>query len=304
MLVTRFLRGNLPGRLLAALFVTLHALAAQAQTGSTPLIWEARSPTNAVYLFGTIHVGGRAIYPLSAAVEQAYAASSVVALEADPTDQSAALTAMQAAIYSPPDNLANHVSPQLMALIDKTLPAIGLPIEYARVMRPHLLAMMIAMLEVGRQGYDPSLGLDVHFARRAKRDGKRLVELESISGQLALLDSFSPDLQEGMLRSAVEGISAGSLGSDVRELVAAWSAGDAERLQHQIDKELEGLPPAQAKEMREQLYDNRNRAMADKIVAMLAGAEPVFVALGAGHLLGDAGIVELLRRKGYAVKPL
>jgi hypothetical protein len=44
--------------------------------------------------------------------------------------------------------------------------------------------------------------------------------------------------------------------------------------------------------------------MADKIVAMLAGNDAVFVAVGAGHLLGSAGIVELLRQKGYAVKRL
>ena len=56
--------------------------------------------------------------------------------------------------------------------------------------------------------------------------------------------------------------------------------------------------------MRERLYDARNREMADKIVAMLAGNEPTFVAVGAGHLLGATGIVELLRQKGYAVKRL
>ena len=64
------------------------------------------------------------------------------------------------------------------------------------------------------------------------------------------------------------------------------------------------MSPAQAAEMRERLYDARNREMADKIVVMLAGTDPVFVAVGTGHLLGDAGIVELLRRKGYAIRRL
>jgi uncharacterized protein len=298
-----FLR-RLPGRLLAAALVALQAFAAQAQSGSTPLIWEARSATNTVYLFGTIHVGARKMYPLSAAVERAYAASRVLALEADPTDSSAAITAVQRAAYKPPDSLANHISPDLMEDLSKALPSIGLPIEYARAMPPHLLAMMIAMQEVGRQGYDPSLGLEMHLARRAKQDGKRIVELESLAGQLALLDSFSPDLQEGMLRATVEGVAANTLGSDVRELVAAWSAGDAGRLIEQVDKEMEGLPAAQAQEMRERLYDERNREMSDRIVAMLAGSEATFLAVGTGHLLGPTGIVELLRAKGYAIRRL
>lgn len=295
---------RVPARLLTATLLALQALGVQAQSGSTPLIWEARSATNTVYLFGTIHVGARKMYPLSPAVERAYAAARTVALEADPTDQSAAITAMQRAAYKPPDNLANHISPTLMEDLGKALPSIGLPIEYARAMPPHLLAMTLAMMEVGRQGYDPNLGLEMHLARRAKQDGKRIVELESIAGQLALLDSFSPDLQEGMLRATVDGITANTLGGDVRELVSAWSAGDAKRLSEQVDKEIDGLPATQAQEMRERLYDARNREMSERIVAMLAGSEAAFVAVGTGHLLGPTGIVELLRARGFAIRRL
>jgi len=295
---------RLPRRLLAAAVVALQVLAAHAQNGSSPLIWEARSPTNTVYLFGTVHVGARKLYPLSPTVERAYSASRVLALEADPTDQSAVLVATQRSTYAPPDGLARHISPELMRELKKALPAIGLPVEYAEMMRPELLAMTLAMMEVGRQGYDPSLGLDIHLARRAKQDGKRIVELESMAGQLALLSSFSPELQEAMLRSAVEGIASGGLSADVRDLVSAWRTGDENRLWQLVNKELEELPPAQAQELREQLYNARNREMTEKIAAMLTGSEPTFVAVGVGHLLGDAGIVELLRKKGYTVRRL
>lgn len=289
--------------LTAALFAALQSLAF-AQAGSTPIIWEVRSPTNIVYLFGTIHVGARTMYPLGPAVEQAYAASRVLALEADPTDQTAAVAAVRHATYIAPDNLANHVSPVLMADLNKTLPALGLPIETARIMRPHLLAMTIAIMEISRQGYDANLGLDIYFARLAKQEGKRIVELESIAGQMALLESFSAELQEAMLRSAVDSILDGSLGADTNELVSAWSSGDAAGLLGQVDKEVDGLPQQAAAEMRERLYDARNREMTGKIVTMLAGSDQTFVAVGTGHLLGDTGMVELLRRMGYAVRRL
>ena len=286
----------------AAVLAALQGLA-YAQ-GSTPLIWEVRSPTTIVYLFGTIHVGARKMYPLGPVVEQAYAASRLLALEADPTDQAVALAAVQHSAYTPPDNLARHISPALMEDVKKAAPALGLPIEYARSMRPQLLSMTMAMMEIGREGYDPGLGLDMHFARRAKQDGKPIIELESIAGQLALLDSFSPELQEAMLRTTVDSIGDGSLANDLRDLVSAWTSGDATGLEAQLDKETEGLSPAQVAEMRERLYDARNREMTDKIVAMLVGNDAVFVAVGAGHLLGATGIVELLRQKGYAVKRL
>jgi uncharacterized protein YbaP (TraB family) len=303
MLLSRLSYRRLAQTATAAVLAALQGLAF-AQTGSTPLIWEVRSHTNTVYLFGTIHVGARKMYPLSPAVEQAYAASRVLALEADLTDQSAGLAMVQRSTYSAPDNLANHVSPALMEDLEKTLPAIGLPIEYARAMQPHLLAMTIAIMEIGRQGYDPNLGLDLHFARLAKQEGKRIVELESIAGQMALLESLSPELQEAMLRATVDGIRDGSLSADIRELVSAWSSGDPARLKNEVDKEVDGLPENAATEMRERLYDARNRGMADRIVTMLAGADPTFVAVGAGHLLGDSGMVELLRRKGYAIRRL
>src|SRR5437016_5578755 len=102
-----------PSRTLYALLFWLPAFAAQAQNGSTPLIWEARSATNTVYLFGTIHVGARRMYPLSPAVENAFAASQVLALEADPTEAAGAIESMAGAAYKPPDNIARHISPEL-----------------------------------------------------------------------------------------------------------------------------------------------------------------------------------------------
>jgi uncharacterized protein len=299
-----FIRNQPARRILAAIGIALQALAAHAQNGSTPPIWEVRSPTNTVYLFGTVHVGARKLYPLSSVVEQAYSASRALALEADPTDPAAVLAASQRSTYAPPDSLANHISPQLMGELKKALPTIGLPVEYAEAMRPELLAMTLAMLEVGRLGYDPNLGLDIHLARRAKQEGKRIIELESIAGQLALLASFSPALQEAMLRSAVEDVMSGSLSADVRDLVAAWRAGDDKRLWELVNKEMEELPAPQAQELREQLYDARNREMTEKIVLMLAGNEPTFVAVGVGHMLGSTGLAELLRKKGYAVRRL
>jgi uncharacterized protein len=291
-------------RILYALLLWLPALAAHAQNGSTPIIWEARSATNTIYLFGTIHVGARKMYPLSPAVEKAFATSSVLALEADPTDPSSAMDSMANAAYKPPDNIARHISPELMAKIEKVLPQVGLPIEYARLMRPALLAMTIAVMEISRQGYDPALGLDVHFAKLAKQQGKRIVELESLGDQLALLQSFSPALQAAMLEQSVDSVQSGALMNELRELVAAWRTGDPDGLMGQLKKDTDDLPPELAQEYEQMLYQDRNEGMATRVIAMLEGSEPTFVAVGAGHLLGPTGLVELLQAKGYKLRRL
>lgn len=279
-------------------------LLAGAQGGSTPLIYEVRSPSNTVYLFGTVHVGTRALYPLSPQVEQAFAASRALVLEANPLDQKEVLAAMEYAMYKQPDELSKHVSPELFEQVTALAPRIGLPIEYARRMKPHMLAMTLAMMEIQRLGYDANLGVDVHFARRATQAGTPILELESMRGQMQLFDGLAAGLQEGMLQMTVDTIEAGSVEAEMDALLTAWAAGDTAGIQATIQRETESLPEPVAQELQAVIYDRRNAAMAEKIAGYLAGTDPVFVAVGAGHLTGDSGIPELLKRRGFTVRRL
>ena len=282
----------------------LSAVLASAQGGSTPIIYEVRSQTNTVYLFGTVHVGTRALYPLSPQVEQAFAASRALALEANPLDQQEVAAAMAYAMYQPPDDLSKHISPKLFERIKTLSPRIGLPLEYARRMKPHMLAMTLAMMEIQRLGYDSGLGVDVHLAQRATQSGMPIRELESMQGQMKLFDDLPADLKEGMLEMAVDTIEDGSVEQEMDALLAAWAAGDADKIQSTILRETEGLPAPVAQELQAAIYDRRNEAMAVQVTAYLAGKEPVFVAVGAGHLTGESGIPELLKRRGFSVRRL
>ena len=281
----------------------LSPLLAVAQ-GSTPLIYEIRSATSTVYLFGTVHVGTPAMYPLSPQVEQAFAASRALALEANPLDQQEMAAAMAHAMYRAPDDLSKHVSPALFDQVQALAPRVGLPIEYARQMKPHLLAMTLAIMEIQRLGYDAGLGLDVHFAQRAMQSGKPILELESMQGQMQLFDALPADLQEGMLQMAVDTITDGSVEQEMDALLKAWTMGDATAIHAIILRETEGLPEPVAKELQAAIYDRRNQAMAQQVAGYLAGNEPVFVAVGAGHLTGEAGIPELLKARGFSVRRL
>ena len=282
----------------------LSALLAGAQGGSTPLIYEVRSPTNTVYLFGTVHVGTRALYPLSPQVERAFAASRALALEANPLDQQEAAAAMAYATYKAPDDLSKHLSPELFERVKQVSPRIGLPIEYARMMKPAMLAMTLAMMEIQRLGYDAGLGLDVHFAKRAQQSGIPIRELESMPEQMKLFDDLPAELQQGMLEMVLDTVADGSVGPEMDALLAAWAAGDYDGIHATIQRETEGLPPAVAQELQAAIYDRRNEAMAAHVAGYLAGSEPVFVAVGAGHLTGEHGLPELLKRRGFTVRRL
>jgi len=295
-------------RHLSRLLLLVAALAAgnvlAQKTGATPLIWEVRSAGNAVYLLGSIHLGRSDMYPMGPVVEKAYQASKIVALEADPTDQQAVMAAISGSLYQPPENLQKNLPGPLLARLSRTLERYGIPLEQAQQMKPFLVAITLASIEYAKAGFDPSFGVDVYLARRAKQDGKRLVELESLGGQMALMNNMSDRLQENLLQVTLESIDNGEIPALVDSMAKAWKTGDGKKLQDAVSAEERKLPAALAQEFHRKLMSDRNIAMAEKIETILKGSDAHFIAVGAAHLLGQDNVLQILSQKGYRVRPL
>ena len=86
------------------------------------------------------------------------------------------------------------------------------------------------------------------------------------------------------------------------QLLKAWKAGDPDALEAALTQPVQQYPflkPVMAK-----LLDERNDAMTQKIVGFLNTPKTYFVAVGAGHLVGEHGIVSQLRAKNYKVEQL
>ncbi len=288
--------------LLVAALAAGHSLAQQ--TGATPLIWEVRSAGNAVYLLGSIHVGRSDMYPMGPVVEKAYQASKIIALEADPADQNAVMAAISDSLYQPPETLQKNLPAPLLGRLSKTLERYGIPLEQAETMKPFLVAITLASIEYVNAGFDPSLGVDIHFARRARKDGKPLVELESFGGQIALMNNMSARLQESLLQETLDSIDSGEIPALVDSMVNAWKSGDGKKLQDAVSTEEDKLPAALAQEFHRKLVSDRNIAMAGKVETMLKGSDVHFIAIGAAHLLGQDSVLQILAEKGYRVRPL
>jgi uncharacterized protein YbaP (TraB family) len=274
------------------------------KSGVTPLIWEVRSAGNAAYLLGSIHLGRSDMYPMGPVVEKAYLASKVVALEADPTDQQAVMEAISDSLYQPPETLQKNLPGPLLARLSKTLERYGIPMVEAQQMKPFLVAITLASIEYGKAGFDPSLGVDMHFARRARRDGKPLVELESFGGQIALMSDMSDRLQESLLQATLDSVDMGEIPALVESMVNAWKSGDGRKLLGAVSAEERKLPAALAEEFHRKFMADRNIAMVAKIESMLKGSDVHFIAIGAAHLLGEDSVLQILSEKGYRVRPL
>ncbi len=279
----------------------LVANVATAQEGSS-LLWEARAGGKTVYLFGTLHVGKADMYPLPKHVETAFHASKALALEADISDTHAVQAAMHLGMLPQGRTLEGELPAELAQQLHRTLAASGVPAEALRPMKPFMAMLALVAMEYGRLGYVPQYGLDHHFAQLAKSAATPVIALESIEGQLRMMDGLSKPLQQAMLKITLDDIANGKVAPMVTSLVATWRRGDAKSLHELLSSESQRLPAPLAAEFNQKFLIGRNRQMLAGVEKALAGTDTLFVAVGALHLVGLGSLTELMEKEGYSVK--
>jgi uncharacterized protein YbaP (TraB family) len=247
-------------------------------------------------------VGRPDFYPLPAAVERAYQQAGSIALEIDPTDQRAVMDTLRLGTYEPPQTLQQNISPATYESLRTIASGTGVPLEALQSMKPFLAALTLTTLEYSRLGYDLQLGVDMQLASRAKRDGKKLLQLESARSQMEMMAGLSKPLQESLLEVTLRELSAGDMEGLLDKMITAWKAADTDSLERVLSAEEQQLPGNLAREFHDKFLTQRNVKMSDGIEAILGGREICLVAVGAGHLVGEGSLPSLLARRGYQVR--
>lgn len=271
-----------------------------AQAGPKHFLWRVRSATNTVYLLGSIHVMRQDAFSLAAVIETAFESSSVAVFEVDLSAGAtvgSALGALAAGALPEGRTLSDVVSPETYRLAADRLADAGYDIAVMQRMRPWMVATTLTLAELRRAGYSPADGVDQVFQRRAVDSGRRVIGLETIDDQLALFADLTPEEDEAFLVQTLRELE--TLIPQVDELTAHWRAGRVDEVEALLAEGFAAFPRLYAK-----LVVDRNRRWLPQIEALLAGDQRAFVAVGALHLVGDQGVVELLRGKGYQVEQL
>jgi uncharacterized protein len=270
--------------------------------GQKSFLWEVRSKTATVYIIGSVHLAKADIYPLPPKIEESFDKAAVLALEADPAkanDEKLMQLMLFSALYPEGETLRDHLSTETYALAERELKNMGLPLEYFNRTRPWFLALTLETVELQRLGFDPAYGIDSHFAAKAAGK-KRIIELESFEYQIRLLNGFTEREQELFLLYTIKDLS--MLKDGVEELMSAWQSGDMKSMEALVSRSLSEAP--QLRPIFDKLFYKRNREMGGRIESFLQGKETVCVVVGAAHLVGKEGIIELLRGKGYSVEQM
>jgi hypothetical protein len=277
------------------LLVALGVPAGAQESHGRVFLWKITSKKTTAWLLGSVHVASPDLYPLDPRIEKAFAASDALVVEAD----TAGLQGLAAAgdmlargTYPAGDTIERHIPAALYRETAARLAKHGIPPEQWSSWKPWLVSMTIAMADLQSLGISPESGIDLHFLTVA-RGQKKILELESISEQLRLLDGFDDRQQALFLEYTLR--DADNLSRNMDEMFQAWRSGDPGKLERLIAE-----PRREEKELEpiyRKLLDERNERMAKKIEAYLDGPEKVFIVVGAAHLVGERGLVRLLSKK-------
>lgn len=289
-----------PFLVLALAWVAWSSHAGEPDAVQKHFFWKVTGGKGAAFLLGTVHVGKADIYPLAAVIEDSFKQSDALVEEVDPDNaaeaQRQAQDILKGGLYPDGDSIANHLGETTRDRLTEYAKTGRLGADYTRA-KPWLLSLMIVQLQLQQMGFDPSQGLDQHFIQEARKMHKPIEGLETADSQLRMFSSFSDELQDQLLLATL--VDAAAATEMLDRTLAAWRAGDIEAMADLITRDVREYPFL--KTLKDKLLYQRNDAMTRQIEAFLQTGKTYFVAVGAGHLVGERGIVNQLRRKNYRV---
>jgi len=276
--------------------------AAESPDEATCFLWEVDGKTGQAYLLGSVHLGTDHLFPLPPKIEEAYEKSSFLAVEINllAVEEEELFSITQAFAINPAfQGIWHYISTEEYKMLQEALAEFDINIEQVSFFRPWYLANTVTMSKFIKAGFDPGLGIDLYFMQKAS--GKKdILELESAEFQYRLFSELPSELERLYLRDALTtGVE--EIAEETNRLLEAWKTGDTGLLEEVLlsykDKDTAHY------RLYERLVIQRNRGMVEKIEEYMGQGTP-FIVIGAAHMVGDDGIVELLRQRGYTVRQL
>lgn len=256
------------------------------------LLWRVHKPKHpANYLFGTIHVDDKRVKKLNPEIRRRFEESRTVCLEVLP-DRETQVGIGLAMLLSSGQTLDELVGEPLFNRLSLALNKKGMtPVESV------YLKPWAAMIVLSRPESAGGLALDEQLYHWAQHEYKQLCALETLQEQLSIFDELALSDQIILLKDTLDNLE--QLQAHNEQLILAYLSGDLDDL-YRISMALEGDDDELSARLREKLIDQRNVRMAHRMEPFLKKGK-AFIAVGALHLPGKNGLLQLLREKGFVV---
>lgn len=254
-------------------------------------LWQATAPSGTVsYLFGTMHVRDLRAFRWLEMAKKCVAECSAFATEFDFADADQA--ALTAALSLPEGtDLEQCLSRQAWRNLDRyARQKLGASADLFRHQHPMAVSTALNMAFLSEEA---PLSLDETLWEHARSLGVRTTGVESFNDQLDTIQRIGFEQHTASLTWLLKNYRRQK--QRLRKMLARYAQGDIQGLYKSAKKDAKG--------MRKVLLYRRNKLMAKRF-AEIASQEPLFCAVGAGHLAGNKGMLRLLKNAGFSLRPV
>lgn len=263
-------------------------------------VWAIRGAHSTLYLAGSVHLLPAQEAVLPPAFDRAYADSARLVMELDlgNVDQLQAAAWMHEHGALPAGTtLRSLLGERRYSRVSSAAAELGLPMLLLDGQAPWAVGIELAGLEYVHLGFDPQQGVEEQLVQRAQADHKPTAGLETLDEELGGLEALSREDQVRLLDQTMSELKQSQ--GEAHEVLRAWRAGDAASLAKLLAREYQSFPA-----LYRPLVTERNLHWLPQIERFLREDRNSLVVVGALHLVGDGGLLEMLRKDGFAAQQL
>jgi uncharacterized protein YbaP (TraB family) len=287
------------GRIKGRWFLAIGLLCSLTARAASP-VWIIQGDHNTVYLAGSVHLLKAGDSNLPGGFDRAYSGSKELVMELaidklDPME--AAGWMMEHGMLKEGTTLRSTIGEERYRRVSAAAAGLGVPMEAIDQLEPWVVALQLTEMQYMQMGFDPQQGVEQQLEHRAQSDGKSIRGLETVEEQLGVLQGMSYADQSRFLDMTVAEMPDAQ--GETAVVMKAWRAGDADRLAALLSDEYKSFPA-----LYRVLVTERNKRWVPQIEKLLHDKQDYFVVVGALHLVGDNGLLELIRRDGFKPQQL
>jgi len=266
------------------------------QKSDNTLLWEVsgnglKQPS---FLFGTFHLLCKDDIHFSGQLKNAIQFSNEIYMELDMDDPSTMLSGMLYMNMQGGKKLEDLYTPEeYKRLQNYFTDTLKMPLMLLQRAKPYFL---VALLYPRMMSCKTPVGVEEELVKIAKEDKKEIKGLETMQFQASVFDSIPYQWQAKELLNNIDNFSVNKAEFD--QMLQLYKSQQLDSMQSQIGKSEFG-----SDKYEDLLLTNRNKNWVKQLKEIMH-KESVFVAVGAGHLVGDFGLISLLKNAGYKVEPL
>jgi uncharacterized protein YbaP (TraB family) len=262
-----------------------------------PAMWVVRDEDTTIYLFGTFHLLDGKTDWFNDEVREAFDSSQELVFEIDmpgnPQEigQRMGPLVLKYAVDPKGRTISSRLSAQENKKLNEAFATMGAPAAAFDRFEPWFITMSLSAVAAQKLGLTGDKGAEEVLRRAAQGRNMKMGAVETLEAQIQMFDSLPEDQQLVQLKETIKDLD--SQDDTLPRMLKVWNAGDAAGLEQVMSEGMEKQPG-----LRRILLENRNKAWAEWIDQRLDQPGVVFMAVGAGHLVGADSVQTFLQKRG------